>query len=276
MKKIVRLTETDLTRIVKRVLNEQLVKQPINEGNGQGGYKVGRVFDEVHNRQFIMSLNYSGAGRGSSDTYNDFEFRNPKVVSVGKDGLILKITSGFYNPNDVYKSGQKYDNLSDFCLRIPYHSIQEVRENQLMVSIPNNYVDLYLDKGCTEYNAKLAANTEKAKKCGHTSWEAYKKSNWSCNGKSGQVGMNTKECLKKAGFVIGTVGGPQTRRNIYEKIFQGSTYQIDITGTDTPKKELRVIKKGTTPQVCSSWSCDSSKPLGIKFSGCVSKELPRM
>lgn len=267
MKKIVRLTESDLVNIVKRVLNE---------GMGQGNFKIGQTFEEVHNRQFIMSLNYSAAGRDSDDTYNDFEFRNPKVVSVDKDGLILKIFSGFYNPNDIYRSGQEYVNMTDFCLRIPYHSIQEVSENQLMVSIPNNYVDLYLDEGCTEYKAKLAAKSEKAKKCGYTSWEAYKKSNWICNGKSGQVGTNTKECLKKSGFVMGTVGGPQTRRNIYEKIFQGSTYQIDITGTDTPKKELRIVKKGSTPQVCSSWSCDSSEPLGIKFSGCVAKQQPRM
>jgi hypothetical protein len=274
MKKIVRLTETDLTRIVKRVLNEQLVKQPINEGNGQGGYKVGRVFDEVHNRQFIMALNYGAASRGSDDVYNDFEFRKPKVVSVDGKKIVLKIGSGFYNPKSQ-KIGT-YVNLSEFCMSIPYDKIQEIRENQLMVSIPNPMLQFYLDEGCTEYKEELAKKLEKAKKCGHTSWEAYKKSNWSCNGKSGQVGMNTKECLKKAGFVIGTVGGPQTRRNIYEKIFQGSTYQIGITGTDTPKKELRIFKNGATPKVCSSWSCDSSKPLGIKFSGCVAKQEPFM
>jgi hypothetical protein len=223
-----------------------------------------------------MALGYTASGGGDPTNYNDFEFSKPKVVSVDKNSITLKIYSGFYNPNNVYKSGQNYVNLNDFCLVVPYSNIQEVRENQLMIATNNDTLEYRIDKGCTKYNAKLAEKAAKAKKCGHDSWAAYKKSNWSCNGKSGQVKTNSKECLKKAGFVIGTVGGPATRRSIYEKIFQGSTYQIDITGTDTPKNEVRIIKQGTTPQVCSSWSCDSSKPLGIKFSGCVSKQEPFM
>jgi hypothetical protein len=93
---------------------------------------------------------------------------------------------------------------------------------------------------------------------------------------SEQMTTNSKECLINAGFERGTMGGPATRRVIYEKKFQGSTYQIGIEGTETPKKELRIVKSGGGTMVCSSWSCDSSKPLGISYSGCVAKQQPYM
>lgn len=165
------------------VNESRMVKRLLNEGMGPGNFKVGQVFDEVHNRQYIMSLNYSAAGRGSDDVYNDFEFVSPKVVSVDKDGITLKITSGYYDSSDTHNQASKYVNLSDFCLVVPYSNIQEVRENQLMISTVNSMVQYRVDKGCTAYKAKLAEKTAKAKKCGHASWEAYKKSNWACGGR---------------------------------------------------------------------------------------------
>lgn len=183
MKKIIRLTENDLTRIIKRVMNEQKNnKQNINEGHlHQGNFGVGQKFDEVHNRQFIMSLNYSAAGRGSTDVYNDFEFKEPKIVSVDGKQIILKIASGFYNP--ASQGTGNFVNLSEFCMSIPYDRMQEIRENQLMVSIPNPNLQFYIDNGCTKYKADVAVKLEKAKKCGWNSWAEYKRSNWVCKPK---------------------------------------------------------------------------------------------
>ena len=65
MKKIIRLTENDLTRIVKRVINES--KSRIN-------FKIGQTFDEVHNRQYIMALSGSAAADDKRELYNKFEF----------------------------------------------------------------------------------------------------------------------------------------------------------------------------------------------------------
>jgi hypothetical protein len=79
-------------------------------------------------------------------------------------------------------------------------------------------------------------------------------------------------CLRGAGFTRESIGGPMTRRMVYEKTHNGITYQIGITGNDTPTSELKLIKNGTT-QYCS-WSCDSSSPIGIKYSGCKVEERP--
>jgi len=80
---------------------------------------------------------------------------------------------------------------------------------------------------------------------------------------------SSKNCLLSAGFVKTNVGGPQVKRAVYQKEVKGTIYEIGIVGTDTPKKELTIIKRGTkTEMTCSSWSCDSSKSVGINFSGC--------
>jgi hypothetical protein len=79
-------------------------------------------------------------------------------------------------------------------------------------------------------------------------------------------------CLRGAGFTRESIGGPMTRRMVYQKTQNGVTYQIGITGNDVPSSELKMIKNGTT-QYCS-WSCDSSSPMGIKTSGCKVEERP--
>jgi hypothetical protein len=146
MKKIIRLTESDLINLVKRV---------INESKGQSNFKVGQTFDEIHNRQYIMALGYKAAAIGLRDLYNDFEFSRPKVIAVDNKGITLKISSGFYYPNDTYKPTQKAVRLNDFCLNIPYSSIQEIRSNQLMVSIDNSNIGNHIDKDCNNEKKTL-------------------------------------------------------------------------------------------------------------------------
>jgi hypothetical protein len=78
-------------------------------------------------------------------------------------------------------------------------------------------------------------------------------------------------CLSEAGFTRESIGGPMTRSMVYEKTSGGVTYQIGIEGNDSPKSELKIIKNNSyssKPQYCSSWSCDSSSTIGIKYSGC--------
>lgn len=146
MKKIIRLTENDLTRIVKRVINES--KSRIN-------FKIGQTFDEVHNRQYIMALSGSAAAGGRGELYNKFEFSKPKVIAVDNKGIKLKVSSGYYYPNETYKKTEKAVHLNDFCLNIPYSSIQEVRSNQLMVSINNSIIGNYIDKDCNDEKKPL-------------------------------------------------------------------------------------------------------------------------
>jgi hypothetical protein len=143
MKKVIRLTESDLVKIVKRVINESM---------SQNNFKVGQKFSQVHNRQYIMSIGYRGASSGmGAVNYNDFQFDNPKVVNVSNDGVTLQIPWGSYNPNDVWKNGQNETRLSNnFCMTIPYNLIQEVRSNQLMISMKNSSIKSYIDENCSK------------------------------------------------------------------------------------------------------------------------------
>ncbi len=143
MKRVIKLTESDLIRIVKRVINESM---------GQNNFKVGQKFSQVHNRQYIMAIGYRGAASGAGAVnYNDFQFDNPKVVNVSNEGVTLQIEDGFYNPNDVWKKDQNETRLrSNFCITIPYNKIQEVRDNQIMISITNSSVKSYIDENCSK------------------------------------------------------------------------------------------------------------------------------
>lgn len=80
-----------------------------------------------------------------------------------------------------------------------------------------------------------------------------------------------KNCLLKSGFVKTTIGGPQVSRSVYQKEVQGVIYDIGMDKTGTPKKELTINKRDSDmTMTCSSWACDSSKSIGIRYSGCVS------
>jgi len=85
------------------------------------------------------------------------------------------------------------------------------------------------------------------------------------------------ECLYKAGFTRESVGGPMTRRTILEKKHNGITYQIGLDKNGTPTQNLVIIKgKLGDSQECSSWTCDSGSPIGIKFQGCKTKSIQPM
>lgn len=75
-------------------------------------------------------------------------------------------------------------------------------------------------------------------------------------------------CLREAGFTKEYIGGPMVRRMAYVKKQGGITYRIDGF---TPE-ELEITKNGTS-QYCS-WTCDSTSPIGIKYSGCKVKVQP--
>ena len=140
MKKVIRLTESDLIRIVKKVLSE---------GVSQNNFKVGQKFEEIHNRQYIMAKGYSTAAiGGGANNYNDFTFRRPEVVEVSNNMVKFRLDYGDYNPNDIWKEGQKDLFLNKFCLSVPYDKIQEIKQSQVMISIPNSLMKSYIKTPC--------------------------------------------------------------------------------------------------------------------------------
>lgn len=74
-------------------------------------------------------------------------------------------------------------------------------------------------------------------------------------------------CLVSAGFTKESIGGPMTKRYVYEKEHARTLYQINILNDGTTSKTLTKIS-GDKYEVCSSWSCDPNSDIGIIFSGC--------
>lgn len=79
------------------------------------------------------------------------------------------------------------------------------------------------------------------------------------------------ECLKNAGFIKDSIGGPMTKRYVYEKTYGRTTYQINIGLNNVLSKTLIKIS-GNNYEECSSWSCDPNGGIGITYSGCKPKK----
>jgi hypothetical protein len=82
-------------------------------------------------------------------------------------------------------------------------------------------------------------------------------------------GSKNVDCLLKSGFTRETIGGPMTRQIVYQKNVNGVLYQIGVTGNDILDK-LTIVRSNSS-DICSSWACDDSSNLGIKFEGCIVK-----
>lgn len=80
--------------------------------------------------------------------------------------------------------------------------------------------------------------------------------------------LNNESCLKQKGFYRDSIGGPMTRRLVYQKKYNNKTYQVAILKSGEVSNHVNVISNNSS-QTCS-WTCDSSN-LGIKLSGCQNK-----
>jgi hypothetical protein len=83
-------------------------------------------------------------------------------------------------------------------------------------------------------------------------------------------GSKNVDCLLKSGFTRETIGGPMTRQIVYQKNVNGVLYQIGVTGNDTLDNKVTIVRSNRS-DICSSWACDDSSNLGIKFEGCIVK-----
>lgn len=109
MKKVVRLTESDLARIVKRVINEQ--KKPINEGigtallvlTGAGVFYLGRKL-----KKFIDKY-----GKFISSAQLALFLSKIKAIEDGKEkGKVVVKENGPYTVIGIVIDGQVFDSLT--------------------------------------------------------------------------------------------------------------------------------------------------------------------
>ena len=86
--------------------------------------------------------------------------------------------------------------------------------------------------------------------------------------------ISKKDCLEHVGFTKKEIGGPMTKRNVWEKTVDNVTYQIPEYNGE-PVTGLTIIdrKKTGYRQSCKSWSCDKESLIGITYTDCVDVKI---
>ena len=82
----------------------------------------------------------------------------------------------------------------------------------------------------------------------------------------GGSSVASESCLKENGFYRDSIGGPMTKRIVYQKKFNNKLYQIEVGNSGELSKGV-YVDDGTWPGQDCLWVCDNSE-LGIKVSGC--------
>jgi hypothetical protein len=151
MKKIVRLTESDLTRIVKRVIKENK-KQPVNEGIGTGllvltgvgvlylGRKLkkfidnyGKYFSTVQLSLFLSQIKKIEDG-GVDAKIVVKEKGKYTYIGIVIDGSLFDALTIDMENDEIYSGNKKEPKLEDRILprTLPYNAntenIEEIRE----------------------------------------------------------------------------------------------------------------------------------------------------
>ena len=151
MGKIVRLTESDLVKLVKKVIKEQdgLVSTGINYVNKliEKTY-IGKKINLL-NRMFIYSKEMETVNiRGGMTNYNEDISLNqfdcsPILISVTPDAYYVKVDYLSYDPKDERKRGEKgeYKNLNNVCLKIPKNQVISFEDGVMQVRWYNSFVE---------------------------------------------------------------------------------------------------------------------------------------
>ena len=97
MGKVIRLTESDLTRIVKRVIKEQLNAEALNSPKGEYTKKFKQVFNKLYNTNFPIDGNWKVAN------YNETMSRY--IKDKGIPVYVCKKGDGYCNDVDAGEVG---------------------------------------------------------------------------------------------------------------------------------------------------------------------------
>lgn len=161
MKKIVRLTERDLTRLVKRVMNESVVFDELKGYYNKCRSQPTNSTSNSHADEIYDSIDGIGTDEG-------------KLIGAFKK---MKTFGEFCSTINSYLRIYKSDMLDDID--------GDVDSDDIWKELSRTVRGLYekritkLSSGDSAGNNKLLAN---AKQCGHNSVEEYKNSGWACGG----------------------------------------------------------------------------------------------
>ena len=99
MKKIIRLTESDLTRLVKKVIEEQLSAQSLSSPKAEDTKKFQQVFNKLYNTNFKIDGNWK------DENYNKTMARY--IKDKGLPIYVCKKGDGYCHPDDENEVGVK-------------------------------------------------------------------------------------------------------------------------------------------------------------------------
>ena len=275
MKRIIRLTESELTRIVKRVISES-----------NTNIKIGSKIPRITNRLYIMGRGYRFIETMGDKRENEFEINNAVVSTKTPNGYIVKVSYLFFDPKNDRKTSEKsvYETLRDVCLRIDNKDIIEYSNNVLQVRWSNefiksrvtacssnktdvDYLKVFLTFDDVKKFQKWVINVKKDKKIlGSTGvdsdWGPNTKLAWDKYGSEYVKTLNktkTKDdCLSSAGFVKKTgVARNQVGKSMSFSGYEG-TYQGKRT-TLTTDGNVTIYEKRKNYLTNGKWKCDNGK-----------------
>ena len=205
MKKIVKLTESDLGRMVKRVMNESVIfdnleeiwnkcgNQPPTPTSKAYATDIYDAMDYQHPKTTMGRVNqvatFGLANIGTDEeklintfksmkTFDEFcSTKNSYLLTFKKD--MLEAIDSDVDTDDVWKEigrtievlyEKKDEELENRAKQCGYNSVQEYKASN------------WFCKLSSDQNSELLSN---ARKCGHKSIVDYKNSGWSCKGSGG-------------------------------------------------------------------------------------------
>ena len=230
MKKIVRLTERDLTRLVKRVMNESVVFDELKGYYNKCRSQPTNSTSNSHADEIYDSIDGIGTDEG-------------KLIGAFKK---MKTFGEFCSTINSYLRIYKSDMLDDID--------GDVDSDDIWKELSRTVRGLYekritkLSSGDSAGNNKLLAN---AKQCGHNSVEEYKASNWYCKpsntnssdqnsellSNAKQCGHNSVEEYKNSGWACG--GGKYTSSGVRNQTTGSGGSQRNVL-----KQDLTLGSKG--------------------------------
>lgn len=291
MKKIIRLTESDLTRIVKRVIMEQKFngKQFFdNYAQKMSNYLKGKTFNTVaYNNNdrmgkgfspVIKFLSYADRDHTSDDAINPYKITEFDIIF---NVQIVK-TNGLKN----FKDNQKGYVMMTFNYKDG--KMVSFKEVILLSSDMKQRVNLqgWTQEDIGGFNQWSFIGKKQTTKYDPKVLELQRNINKYCNKKikvDGYFGPETRaaanclskdlECLLHNGFKETTIGGPMTKRTVLEKEMNGTTYQIGFKNNEEDTK-VRVVgnNQNNSEKICD-WRCATGTPLGIELIGCKKRRI---
>ena len=224
MKKVIKLTESELIRLVKQIIKEQ-------EEGGE---------DEGGEEEVGEDSDYWG------------EIIKPALTKAGWKEVV--------DPN-FYKS-KGFEVCPYKCCTYMYKGDHN--------SGPNIYLDCGKDPKSEPWNITVYTKGNQQVKTFGTGDDAARKAvKYALT-----LSQQNSNCLIPSGFKYKSIGGPMTKRNVWEKTVDNITYRIpEHNGKPVTGLEIIDRKKQGYKQSCKSWSCDRRSPIGITYTDCVENRI---